>query len=71
MGNAQIINIAPKPGDLCFTVVGSSDQFLDFITEIGNRIAAITERERRSFVAVLCTSDGGLFHNVEMKMGMV
>ena len=68
MGNAQIINIAPKPGDLCFTVVGSSDQFLGFITEIGNRIAAITDGERRGFVAVLCTSDGGLFHNLVMKV---
>jgi hypothetical protein len=68
MGNAQIINIAPKPGDLCFAVVGSSDEFLGLITEICNRIAAITDGERRGFVAVLAAGDGGLFHNLSMKV---
>lgn len=70
MGDAQIINIAPKPGDLCFTVVGSFDQFLGFIAEICNRIAPITDGECRGWGAVLCTGDGGLFHNLGMKVGM-
>ena len=69
MGDAQIINIAPKPGDLCFTVVGSSQQFLGFVTEIGNRIAAITDGERGGLAAVLCTGDGGLFHILVMELG--